>query len=316
MEEIIIRGKTFSKEEIIEAGNKRNKRLTNIFRWIGVGLFGMGVIGFVGMLGTTGDAKTEGLASAITGLIMLGVPGIVLFILSFKKRDAFESGKKELEKHFPAPIGFDGNVVDIIEGDKTLVLSKSTKSSIIVDSKTKQFQVYTEKRFSKIYEPKDLVDYEIRVDNEIVVTSKTKSKKGVGKALVGGALFGGAGAVAGAVAGNTKSKTTETQKEIHHYSFVLKVNDISKPSFIFELDSAQIAEDIVTIFDILVGNTKKFANIEEKEEKIEQKTEPVKEIQASPNVDKFEEIKKYKDLLDSGIITQEEFDAKKKELLG
>ena len=32
--------------------------------------------------------------------------------------------------------------------------------------------------------------------------------------------------------------------------------------------------------------------------------------------DKFEEIKKYKELLDMGIITQEEFDAKKKELLG
>ena len=29
-----------------------------------------------------------------------------------------------------------------------------------------------------------------------------------------------------------------------------------------------------------------------------------------------DELKKYKDLLDSGIITQEEFDAKKKQLLG
>ena len=29
-----------------------------------------------------------------------------------------------------------------------------------------------------------------------------------------------------------------------------------------------------------------------------------------------DEIKKYKELLDSGIITQEEFDAKKKQLLG
>ena len=29
-----------------------------------------------------------------------------------------------------------------------------------------------------------------------------------------------------------------------------------------------------------------------------------------------DELKKYKDLLDSGVITQEEFDAKKKQLLG
>lgn len=39
-------------------------------------------------------------------------------------------------------------------------------------------------------------------------------------------------------------------------------------------------------------------------------------VPASNNVNKFEEIKKYKELLDSGIITQEEFDTKKKELLG
>jgi len=36
----------------------------------------------------------------------------------------------------------------------------------------------------------------------------------------------------------------------------------------------------------------------------------------SEKSDSVDEIKKYKELLDSGIITQEEFDAKKKELLG
>ena len=38
--------------------------------------------------------------------------------------------------------------------------------------------------------------------------------------------------------------------------------------------------------------------------------------QPQPAVDPYEEIKKYKKLLDDGIITQEEFDRKKKELLG
>ena len=37
---------------------------------------------------------------------------------------------------------------------------------------------------------------------------------------------------------------------------------------------------------------------------------------ATSKSDEAEQIKKYKDLLDSGIITQEEFDAKKKQLLG
>ena len=38
--------------------------------------------------------------------------------------------------------------------------------------------------------------------------------------------------------------------------------------------------------------------------------------QAVNAVSDVEELKKYKELLDSGIITQEEFDAKKKQLLG
>lgn len=37
---------------------------------------------------------------------------------------------------------------------------------------------------------------------------------------------------------------------------------------------------------------------------------------AAPMSDEADQLKKYKDLLDSGVITQEEFDAKKKQLLG
>lgn len=39
-------------------------------------------------------------------------------------------------------------------------------------------------------------------------------------------------------------------------------------------------------------------------------------IQQKPQLSSADELKKYKDLLDSGIITQEEFDAKKNQLLG
>lgn len=45
------------------------------------------------------------------------------------------------------------------------------------------------------------------------------------------------------------------------------------------------------------------------------KTEKQKEVVVLENTDSVNEIKKYKDLLDSGIITQEEFDTKKKQIL-
>lgn len=43
---------------------------------------------------------------------------------------------------------------------------------------------------------------------------------------------------------------------------------------------------------------------------------PVQSQPAQPVVDETELLKKYKDLLDTGVITQEEFDAKKKQILG
>ena len=43
---------------------------------------------------------------------------------------------------------------------------------------------------------------------------------------------------------------------------------------------------------------------------------PAAPFEAEKPRDVVEELKRYKDLLDSGILTQEEFDAKKKQLLG
>lgn len=47
-----------------------------------------------------------------------------------------------------------------------------------------------------------------------------------------------------------------------------------------------------------------------------QNVSKVPEMPAQTSVSSADEIKKFKDLLDSGVITQEEFDAKKKQLLG
>ena len=49
---------------------------------------------------------------------------------------------------------------------------------------------------------------------------------------------------------------------------------------------------------------------------VDTSTPAVEEKKANPTSSNIEEIKKYKELLDMGIITQAEFDAKKKQLLG
>ena len=64
----------------------------------------------------------------------------------------------------------------------------------------------------------------------------------------------------------------------------------------------------------IIGRTTQIVESPKEEAKqIEKVAEEVKET-PTEKLDKFEEIKKYKELLDLNIITQEEFDAKKKEL--
>jgi predicted Zn-dependent peptidase len=61
--------------------------------------------------------------------------------------------------------------------------------------------------------------------------------------------------------------------------------------------------------------------MEEVQKYVKQKVDEAKKQKTAPvvvagTVSNADELKKYKELLDAGIITQEEFDAKKKQLLG
>ena len=66
------------------------------------------------------------------------------------------------------------------------------------------------------------------------------------------------------------------------------------------------------------GNGRYFVLTEESEKKEEKKTVKPKKTTAQKldGVDVEKELEKYKGLLDKGLITQEDYDAKKKELLG
>ena len=65
----------------------------------------------------------------------------------------------------------------------------------------------------------------------------------------------------------------------------------------------EIAQKLASKFELI---------IEENKSKVHQQQENL----GSATVDAADEIRKFKGLLDDGIIAQEEFDAKKKQLLG
>lgn len=171
---------------------------------------------------------------------------------------------------------------------------------------TNEFAIPTDVSFIRgeikemdVYKCSDILSYELLEDGNTI------SKGGVGGAVVGGALLGGTGAIIGALTGKkqrntcTKLEIKLTLKNLHTPTLYIVINnrEIERGSALYEMFMSQ-AQEILSILDIIFS-------------KISSDNEPK---QASNS--KASEIREFKQLLDEGIITQEEFEAKKKELLG
>lgn len=160
------------------------------------------------------------------------------------------------------------------------------------------------KKNAKVYKYSDIVDYELLEDGESI------TKGGLGRAIVGGALFGGVGAVVGGVTGGKKSKSICNSLKIK-----ITVNDLNNPAIYINFLTTATKKDSFTYKNLYKSAQECLSTLQlicnsEKEQQVQEQSY---NIAAASSAD---EILKYKNLLDSGIITQEEFDTKKKQLLG
>ena len=140
---------------------------------------------------------------------------------------------------------------------------------------------------------------------EIIVDSEVKG--GVGRAIVGGFLAGGAGAVVGA---------TTAKKKTSSYQVVIYKKTIQDPSLVITLINSETDVSSIEYQDAVTFAYKVNASIKAI---IEQNAHSISDITPSSNKaidDTPEAIRKYKNLLDEGIITKEEFEEKKRQLLG
>lgn len=156
---------------------------------------------------------------------------------------------------------------------------------------------------SKVYNYSDIADFELLEDGESI------SQGGLGRALAGGALFGGTGAIVGGVTGKRKNKSIcnslkikVTLKDINNpVVYITFLNSkTKKDSFVYKTFYKD-AQECLSVLQLICNSQETSSNSDQSNTTIESVAD---------------EIKKFKNLLDEGILTQEEFDAKKKELLG
>lgn len=151
----------------------------------------------------------------------------------------------------------------------------------------------------------DIFSFSELLDFEMVEDGVSVTKGGLGSAIVGGALFGAAGAIVG---GGLRKKQKDmvnklsiiinTRNDLIPRIEIPLINTETKRGGFTHKNCKEIGNRIVSLLSVIADSQTASA------------------ATSAPIASAADELMKYKQLLDAGAITQEEFDAKKKQLLG
>lgn len=192
---------------------------------------------------------------------------------------------------------------DIEHAAKVFKPTNRIGASIAFDDQTNTFLVTTISGFKTFY---DIFEYSQIVDFELLEDGESITKGGLGRAVAGGVLFGGVGAVVGAATGGKKTKSICNSMRIkitlrNAYAPVAYVDFIktaTKQDSNAYKQAQKNAQEALSALQIAVDKC--------------QTVPAAQEVSASA----ADEILKFKQLMDAGVISEDEFDAKKKQLLG
>lgn len=154
----------------------------------------------------------------------------------------------------------------------------------------------------------DILDFDLveETGNEII---SSKTKGGLGRAIVGAATFGSVGAIVGGTTGTRK--TNATSKTMCDAIYVL-ITTSNKRHAAKRVDflAYSVERGGVTYNTAMRSAQECIA-------RLKAVTSAQSDAVNTPGtVSAADEIMKFKNLLDAGVLTQEGFDAKKKQLLG
>lgn len=214
-----------------------------------------------------------------------------------------ELSSDELEEF----VGFTKMTPDEAIAKKPARYFKSTNryGEVEIDSVKKLFRVKL-----NVYTFDELNSYELLENGSSVMSGGL----GIGRAVVGGVLAGGVGAVLGGV--------TKKKKQRNHVdSLKIMVTFKNRTPQSVTLDYIKKKQEKDKKYEKALMKAKEtMAGFDYIVSELE--VDRHDELVSSTNVQKeqpttsADEIRKFKELLDEGIISQEEFDAKKKDLLG
>ncbi len=150
---------------------------------------------------------------------------------------------------------YDSERIDIIDPEITdRVFIFEDKSIIILNGKPINF--------------KDIIAFKLTDDEHIIyqnseTTFKTSTSTGsiIGRAIIGGVLLGGVGAIIGGATAKKNTTTISTPQNsivYHDYKIYITINSLTDPQIVLELDYHENAiNEIVSVLSIILDRNKK-----------------------------------------------------------
>ena len=164
----------------------------------------------------------------------------------------------------------------------------------------------------------DLLNYELYENNSVIMEG------GVGRAIVGGALFGNVGAVVGATTRKSKNvvdalyiRLTLKSSGMKRITFINSPTD--RNGFVYK-SSRKTSDEVVSKLELIINENRNSAvqaasQVNQIRYEPQPAPSPVQpQTEQSPTL-VADELLKLKQLLDMGVLTQEEFDQQKQKLL-
>ena len=199
--------------------------------------------------------------------------------------------------------------------DSNFALSKSVDiyagwllfGKLLIDNPNKKFIYQNGKTYSKSYKFSDIINY------EVYENGKSKVQGRAGSALIGGAFFGLEGLIVGG------SRSRNINEKCNQLKLIIRVNDFESPEIVITYIDGVAWDKEGSTYRKMKENLQSVCSMLEymlNEKTLEQSSAVKQEGKTVSTKTNKEQLQELKEMLDDGLITQEDFEKKKKQILG
>lgn len=229
-------------------------------------------------------------------------------LIKYKKKTTRDFAFDNLEKlYIRQPNLIDNDVIVETNKQKEIVIPNGlfSKNKIFINSENKTISFVISNLKSREYKFADLLRYEITEDGDSVV------KGTAGRTLVGGMFFGLGGAIVGS------SMSRKVKNKCNQLNVIVCLNDVNNPTINIPVlnvetnKNSEIYRNAISLAQEICGTLEYAMN-----QKTLHESSNSNDVQQKKEPSNKEQLKELKEMLDEGLITQEEFDKKKKQILG